>query len=185
METGLIGLGRMGLHIAMNMQSSGLRVYGYDIQQVPSGKKGIRCANAAGADCCSAETAYNLADASGRDITESMVHQLAELLKEGDYVIDGGNSFYRDSIRNYEFLKKKNIHFYDAGTSGGIRGALEGANFMIGGEREHFSVIEELFKSIAADHGYLYAGEVGSGHYLKMVHNGIRIWDDAGHRGGL
>ena len=107
------------------------------------------------------------------DITESMVHQLAELLEEGDYVIDGGNSFYRDSLRNYEFLKKKKIHFYDAGTSGGIRGALEGANFMIGGEREHFAVIEELFQRIASDQGYLYAGDAGSGHYLKMVHNGI------------
>lgn len=177
METGLIGLGRMGLHIAMNMQSSGLRVYGYDIQQEAKGQaeeKGIPVAQSLRELVAALQPPRIIwLMLPAGDITKSMVHQLYELLKEGDYVIDGGNSFYRDSIRNYEFLKKKNIHFYDAGTSGGIRGALEGANFMIGGEREHFSVIEELFKSIAADHGYLYAGEAGSGHYLKMVHNGI------------
>mgnify|MGYP003287793798 FL=1 len=177
MEAGLIGLGKMGLHIAMNMQSSGIRAYGYDIQTGPR-----KQAKAKGISVV--QTLQELIAALQKpriiwlmlpagDITESMVHQLAELLEEGDYVIDGGNSFYRDSIRNYEFLKKKKIHFYDAGTSGGIRGALEGANFMIGGEREHFAVIEELIQRIASDQGYLYAGDAGSGHYLKMVHNGI------------
>ena len=177
MEAGLIGLGKMGLHIAMNMQSSGICAYGYDIQTGPRKQakaKGIPVVQTLQeliAVLQKPRIIWLMLPAG--DITESMVHQLAELLEEGDYVIDGGNSFYRDSLRNYEFLKKKKIHFYDAGTSGGIRGALEGANFMIGGEREHFAVIEELFQRIATDQGYLYAGDAGSGHYLKMVHNGI------------
>ncbi len=177
MDTGLIGLGKMGLHIALNMQSSRIRVCGYDIQP-EAGKlaeaKGIPVVKTLQeliAALQSPRIIWLMLPAG--KITESMVYRLAELLEEGDYVIDGGNSFYRDSIRNYEFLKKRNIHFYDAGTSGGIRGALKGANFMIGGDHEYFSVIEELFKGIAADQGYLYAGEAGSGHYLKMVHNGI------------
>lgn len=131
------------------------------------------CTNAAGADCCSAETAYNLADASGRGHNRKHGTPTCRVAGGRGLRDRRGNSFYRDSLRNYEFLKKKKIHFYDAGTSGGIRGALEGANFMIGGEREHFAVIEELFQRIASDQGYLYAGDAGSGHYLKMVHNGI------------
>lgn len=177
METGLIGLGKMGLHIALNMHSSKINVSGYDIQpeaRTHAEANGISVTNTLQELIASlhAPRIIWLMLPAG-EITKTMVDQLSQLLEKGDFVIDGGNSFYRDTIRNYEFLKKRNIHFYDAGTSGGIRGALEGANFMIGGEREHFCVIEELFKRIAREQGYLYAGGPGSGHYLKMVHNGI------------
>lgn len=177
MEIGLIGLGKMGLHIALNMHSSKINVSGYDIQpeaRTHAEANGISVTNTLQeliASLHSPRIIWLMLPAG--EITKTMVDQLSQLLEKGDFVIDGGNSFYRDTIRNYEFLKKRNIHFYDAGTSGGIRGALEGANFMIGGEREHFCVIEELFKRIAREQGYLYAGGPGSGHYLKMVHNGI------------
>ena len=111
MEAGLIGLGKMGLHIAMNMQSSGIRAYGYDIQTGPRKQakaKGIPVVQTLQeliAVLQKPRIIWLMLPAG--DITESMVHQLAELLEEGDYVIDGGNSFYRDSLRNYEFLKRK------------------------------------------------------------------------------
>lgn len=177
METGFIGLGRMGSNIACNMHSKGIQVYGYDVSQAAR-------ARAAEAGICVTDSLPELIAAlhAPRIIwlmlpagaaTEDMIKRLSEVLSHGDFVIDGGNSFYQDSIRNYEFLKKKNIHFYDAGTSGGVLGARQGANLMIGGEEEHFHTIEKLFQCIAQEQGYLYTGEAGSGHYLKMVHNGI------------
>ena len=105
--------------------------------------------------------------------TDDTIKELSELLDEDDVVIDGGNSFYQDSIRHAEILKERGIHFFDVGTSGGKAGARQNGNFMIGGPQAIFARIEPLFKAIAAEDGYLYTGKAGSGHYLKMVHNGI------------
>jgi 6-phosphogluconate dehydrogenase len=105
--------------------------------------------------------------------TQSTIDQLTNLLTVDDIVIDGGNSFYKDSIRHGEQLSEQGIHFFDVGTSGGMAGARRNGNFMIGGEQALFSRIEPLFQAIAAPDGYLYTGPAGSGHYLKMVHNGI------------
>ncbi len=105
--------------------------------------------------------------------TDDTIKELSELLDEDDVVIDGGNSFYQDSIRHAEILKEQGIHFFDVGTSGGKAGARQNGNFMIGGPQPIFARIEPLFKAIAAEDGYLYTGKAGSGHYLKMVHNGI------------
>jgi len=94
-------------------------------------------------------------------------------LKPGDIVIDGGNSFFKDSIRRADSLSKSGVYFLDCGTSGGTEGALHGVCAMIGGAREAFDFCEPLFKDIAVDNGYLYCGKSGSGHYVKMIHNGI------------
>ena len=106
-------------------------------------------------------------------ITEDMIQICRESLLPGDILIDGGNSRFADSVHHYHILKEKGIHFLDVGTSGGMSGALNGACMMVGGEAEIFASIENLFKDLCVENGYLYCGEAGSGHYLKMVHNGI------------
>lgn len=95
------------------------------------------------------------------------------MVNEGDIIIDGGNSFYKDSIRRYEELKSIGINFLDSGTSGGQEGALNGICAMVGGDKEVFEVVEPIFKDISIKDGYLHTGKAGSGHFTKMVHNGI------------
>lgn len=177
MQIGIIGLGKMGLNIALNLNRNNFDVIGYDIQE--SARKEALSKNIEAKD--SVESLVKSLEKPrivwvmlpAGEITKSMVKTLSEVLEEGDYVIDGGNSFYEDSLGNHEILKEKNINFFDSGTSGGISGALNGGNFMIGGDSEKFKYIEPIFKSLAQKDGYLYTGPVGSGHYLKMVHNGI------------
>ncbi|WP_047999303.1 phosphogluconate dehydrogenase (NAD(+)-dependent, decarboxylating) [Lactiplantibacillus herbarum] len=177
MKLGLIGLGKMGMNLALNMQDNGHTPVGYDLDD----------ANLATA------TSYGLTIATSIDAlvqqlpsphviwimvpagkaTNSVITQLATTLSAGDVVLDGGNSFYQDSIQHGQQLADQQIHFLDVGTSGGQAGARHNGNFMVGGERATFKLVEPLFKAIAAPDGYLYTGPVGSGHYLKMVHNGI------------
>jgi 6-phosphogluconate dehydrogenase len=95
------------------------------------------------------------------------------LLNKGDIIIDGGNSHYKDSVRHYNELADKGIEFLDCGTSGGVSGALEGVCVMIGGKKEIYDYCEPIFRSIAVPDGFLYCGERGSGHFVKMVHNGV------------
>jgi 6-phosphogluconate dehydrogenase len=106
-------------------------------------------------------------------VTESALIELTGLLKPGDIVIDGGNANYKDSVRRGEMLKSNGLHFLDAGTSGGIWGLQVGYCLMVGGDDESFAVIEPALKTLAPPNGYLHTGAVGSGHFTKMVHNGI------------
>lgn len=94
-------------------------------------------------------------------------------VQEGDVIIDGGNSFYTDSIRRHDRLKKKGIHFLDVGTSGGLEGARDGACLMIGGDEEVFIHLKDFFASLSTAGGFEYFGPSGSGHFVKMVHNGV------------
>ncbi len=94
-------------------------------------------------------------------------------LKEGDIVIDGGNSFYKDSIKNALMLKSHNIHFFDCGTSGGIWGYKNGFALMTGGPKEQWPLIEPIMKALSSGENYGLVGESGAGHFVKMVHNGI------------
>jgi len=107
------------------------------------------------------------------EITEQVIAELKGLLNEGDRLIDGGNSNYKDTLRRAEELNELGIHYFDVGTSGGTDGARNGACYMIGGPKEEFQQIESIFCDTAVENGYHYAGKVGSGHFLKMVHNGI------------
>lgn len=109
---------------------------------------------------------------AGKPIDDTLQDLLSNLQK-GDVLIDGGNSFYEDSIKRAKMLARKGIHFLDVGTSGGMEGARRGACIMIGGEKEIFKRYEGLFSDLAVPHGYVYAGKSGAGHFVKMVHNGI------------
>ena len=106
-------------------------------------------------------------------VVDSVIDEITPLLSKGDILIEAGNSHYKESIRRYEQLKKDGIHFMDAGTSGGMEGARNGACYMIGGDQEAWDIVEPIFRDTAVENGFLYAGKAGSGHFLKMVHNGI------------
>jgi 6-phosphogluconate dehydrogenase len=111
---------------------------------------------------------------AGRPV-DAVLTQLSDVLTSGDIIADGGNSYWGDSIRRHARLKEKGIHFVDAGTSGGPEGALDGACFMVGGETEPVAAIEPLLRQLAVEGGYVHAGKPGSGHYVKLVHNGIEF----------
>ncbi len=106
-------------------------------------------------------------------VTEETIKTLMTRLEKEDILIDGGNSFYKDSVRRAGLLKEKGIVFLDVGTSGGIWGLEKGYCLMIGGERESFERVEPLFKALAPGNGYAYMGPHGAGHFVKMIHNGI------------
>lgn len=104
---------------------------------------------------------------------DNLIDQLTPLLSKGDIIIEAGNSYYKDSVRHAEELSKHGIYFFDVGTSGGMEGARHGACYMIGGDAEVFKTIEPIFRDTAVPNGYVYTGRAGSGHFCKMVHNGI------------
>lgn len=109
----------------------------------------------------------------GKPVDEMIGKLLEAGIEKGDILIDGGNSFYKDSIRRYELLKSKGIHFLDVGTSGGLEGARHGACLMIGGDRTIYDKARPLFEAVACPGGYEYFGQAGAGHFVKMVHNGV------------
>ncbi|MFY7828798.1 MAG: phosphogluconate dehydrogenase (NAD(+)-dependent, decarboxylating) [Flectobacillus sp.] len=177
MQIGLIGLGKMGFNLALNLHRNGFEVVAHDVNPdfvAQIAQQGI-------------STALNLADLTqkleGRrviwlmvpagEIVDTVIEQLIPLLNPSDIIIDGGNSFYKDSLRRYAQLKDKRIDFLDCGTSGGTSGALNGACTMIGGDTDVFTYVEEVFQKISIQNGYLHTGKAGSGHFTKMVHNGI------------
>lgn len=177
MNIGMIGLGKMGYNLALNLKDHGHTVYANDVNKEQVDK-------IAGEGAIGAYTIHELVEKLPKprlvwmmvpagDITEQVVSTLKNELEKGDMVIDGGNSNYKDTIRRAEILKEKGIHFFDVGTSGGVDGARHGACTMIGGDQKIFQSIEQIFKDTSIENGYLYSGPVGSGHYLKMVHNGI------------
>ncbi|MEI7027755.1 phosphogluconate dehydrogenase (NAD(+)-dependent, decarboxylating) [Paenibacillus sp. y28] len=177
MKVGLVGLGKMGLNLAMNMMEHGHQVAAYDVNA--EAVAGVSAAGGTGV--------HSLAELVGQlecprvlwlmvpsgALTENVIAELTPLLSAGDILMDGGNSNYKDSVRRAAQLKERGLHFLDVGTSGGMEGARHGACTMIGGELDVFKTVEPLFNSICVDQGYLYAGPSGSGHFLKMVHNGI------------
>lgn len=176
MKIGVIGLGKMGKNLAINCMRQGIDVVGFDTNDIGKFDSPKQPLILSSIEALVQELPYPrilwLMVPSG-DITRSVIELLRDLLTSGDIIIDGGNSFYKDSISNSVYLKEKGIHFFDCGTSGGTDGALNGGNFMIGGPKNMFSTIEPIFALISQEGGYLYSGKVGSGHYLKMIHNGI------------
>ncbi|MER2042033.1 phosphogluconate dehydrogenase (NAD(+)-dependent, decarboxylating) [Desemzia incerta] len=177
MEIGLIGLGKMGHQLALNLLDKGHKVTGYDVME-PAREAAI------GAGIEVAESVEGLVSGfTGRRVIwmmvpageplETLLHELLGLLDEGDIMIDGGNSNYKDSIHHAEIATEKGLYFMDLGTSGGTSGAREGACMMIGGNEEAFRYIEPVIEEICVKDGYLYTGKSGSGHFLKMVHNGV------------
>ncbi|AID44339.1 6-phosphogluconate dehydrogenase-like protein [Candidatus Arthromitus sp. SFB-mouse-Japan] len=177
MQIGLIGLGRMGFNLALNMRDKGHKVVCFN-----RSKEKVEEAMKEGLDgVFSIEELVNKLE--GRrviwimlpagEIVDKVIDILVPLLNKNDIIIDGGNSNYKDTLERYESLKLKGIDFVDVGTSGGIDGARNGACTMIGAEGEVFSYIEELIRDISVENGYLHCGNNGSGHFVKMVHNGV------------
>lgn len=177
MKLGVIGLGKMGKNIALNLNSKGhaITVYDKDSSSYPELKElGIVPVDSLEQflhQLTSPRVIWLMVPAGS--VIDEIIDTMFPFLKKGDTVIDGGNSFYKDSVRRYEKLSSHGVYFIDVGTSGGITGALNGACTMIGGDKEAFQKIEPIFKDASVESGYLYAGPSGSGHFLKMVHNGI------------
>ncbi len=177
MRIGYIGLGRMGKNMVLNLLEKGIEVVAWN--RSPEPVEEVAQAGAIAAkdieDLISKletpRTVWVMITA-GAAIDE-VIETLSEKLSPGDLVIDGGNSFYKDTLRRNEILSKKGIHFMDAGTSGGIEGARNGACIMVGGEKQDFERVEEIFKAAAMPNAYAYLGPTGAGHFAKTIHNGI------------
>ena len=176
-KIGFIGLGRMGRNMVLNLLSKKYKVivYNRDIEKVKEMEK----EGAIGAysleelvNKLGKEKIIIMMITAGKPIDE-VISGLSGFLSKGDILIDGGNSFYEDSVRRYELLNKKGINYLDMGTSGGLEGARNGACLTIGGEKNSFDKIEFLFRDLATKNGYAYLGDSGSGHFAKMIHNGI------------
>ncbi len=177
MKIGFIGLGKMGMNMVQRLLNGGHEIVAY-ARTAETVKK---------AEEKGAEGAASLQDIVSRlekprivwlmvpsgKATEDTIMDLAGLLEAGDILIDGGNSFYKDSLRRAGELKRRNISFLDIGTSGGIWGLKIGYCMMIGGDKDVFSKVEPLLKTLAPENGYAHVGPHGAGHFVKMVHNGI------------
>ena len=177
MKIGFVGLGKMGGKMVERLLSKGHEVVVYNLTQ-----KEVDEAVSKGAS-----PAENLTDLvsklddsklvwlmvpAGKPVDENIA-ELLTLLKPNDIIVDGGNSYWRETVKRGEAIKEKGIHYLDCGTSGGVWGLQNGYCLMYGGDKEACDFAEPIFKSLAPDNGYMRCGESGSGHMVKMVHNGI------------
>lgn len=177
MQIGFIGLGKMGAFMVERLLKDGHEVVVYN--RTPEKTKEIEKKGAIGTysleelvDKLTGQKLVWMMIPSGDTVTE-LIDSLVPLLSKGDILVDGGNSYYKDSVRRFNELKSMDINYLDVGTSGGIWGLQIGYCVMIGGEKKIFEHCEPIFKSLAPPDGYKYIGASGSGHYVKMVHNGI------------
>lgn len=179
MDLAMIGLGKMGGNMVTRLINGGHRVVAFDVS--PEAVKRTAELGAEGANSLS-ETVQKLKAprvfwvmVPAGEVTEMTIHTLAKLAAPGDIIIDGGNSYYKDSLRHAAELKDKGISFVDVGTSGGVWGLKEGYSLMIGGDKEVVDGLTPLFQTLApaADKGWGRVGPAGAGHFTKMVHNGI------------
>ncbi|HAX03900.1 MAG: phosphogluconate dehydrogenase (NADP(+)-dependent, decarboxylating) [Tenericutes bacterium GWC2_34_14] len=189
-DIGMIGLAVMGENLVMNMASKGFSVAAYDIDQ--SRVKDFSLGRAKGKSiipCVDLESFINsiqkprkimMMIRAGKPV-DSVIDQLIPLLDQGDIIIDGGNSHYPDTIRRAAYVESKGLYFVGSGVSGGEEGALNGPSLMPGGSKEAWKHIKPIFEKIAADVNGLpcatWIGSSGSGHFVKMVHNGIEYGD--------
>ncbi len=176
MNIGYIGLGKMGLGMAKLMTKKGHTVVAYNRSD-----EGKEAGRAEGLNVVNGieemiqalperKIVWIMVSHQGVD---AVLDQVLPLLKEGDMVIDGGNSKYTETVRRAKEITVKGIRFVDAGVSGGPSGARNGACIMVGGEKKDFDELEGLLKDITVPNGYGYMGDHGAGHFVKMVHNGI------------
>ncbi|WP_425434160.1 phosphogluconate dehydrogenase (NAD(+)-dependent, decarboxylating) [Marinilactibacillus piezotolerans] len=177
LKIGIIGLGKMGMNLLLNLKESDVDSVGYDLSdevKEKGRKQGLHIVDSLEElfESLEKRKIILLSTPAGK-ITNQLVNDLSILLSPEDILIDSGNSNYKDSMNNYSIAKEKGIRFLDCGTSGGMEGARYGACLMIGGDKEVFDEVESLFEKISCEKGYLYTGKAGSGHYLKMVHNGV------------
>jgi 6-phosphogluconate dehydrogenase len=167
-QLGMIGLGRMG-----HGMTERLRQGGHDVQTYDPNVEGRTASSLAELkDQLAAPRAFWMMIPAG-EITENVFKELVGIADEGDTIVDGGNSNFRDSKRRYVEAQQQGIHFVDAGVSGGIWGLEIGFSLMVGGDDEPVKRLEPIFESLAPKDGYAHVGPSGAGHFVKMVHNGI------------
>jgi 6-phosphogluconate dehydrogenase len=179
MQIAMIGLGRMGANMAQRLLRGGHQVVGFDpaeaAREVVEEKGAQTAASIEGlvAKLQAPRVIWLMVPAGA--ITDSTLTALTPLLAAGDTVIDGGNSNYRDTQRRAAALESRQINYVDSGTSGGVWGLAEGYSLMIGGDKTVVERLRPIFETLAPapDKGWGYVGAVGSGHYTKMIHNGI------------
>lgn len=177
MEIGLVGLGKMGMNMLKRLIKGGHAVVAFDIS--PAARNEAQAAGARVADSLASlaglmggrKAVWVMVPAG--QITEDTIQAVAATLGQGDVLIDGGNSNYKDSQRRAADLAGRGIHFLDAGTSGGIWGLENGYCLMVGGDAGAFAYVEPAFRTLAPENGLEHVGPAGAGHYVKMVHNGI------------
>ena len=179
MELGMIGLGRMGGNMTERLVRGGHRVVGYDLK--PESRARVEAIGAASATSLEGvvaklappRTLWLMVPAG--DITDATIASLVPLLQAGDAIVDGGNSNYKDTLRRAGMLAERKIDFVDCGTSGGVWGLAEGYSMMIGGDVQSVERLRPIFETLAParDAGWGRVGPAGSGHFTKMVHNGI------------
>jgi 6-phosphogluconate dehydrogenase len=203
---GMVGLGRMGANIVRRLQRHDITSVVYDVS--PESVKALATEGSIGAS--------DLADMAAKlsaprtvwvmvpaGVTDTTIAAVAEVLSPGDTIIDGGNSYYKNDLKNAEFLKTKGINFVDVGTSGGVYGLERGYSLMIGGDDAVVKSLDPIFKALCpgveaaertpgrtgepsqAEYGYLHCGPTGSGHFVKMIHNGIEYGMMAAFAEGL
>jgi 6-phosphogluconate dehydrogenase len=177
MKIGFVGLGRMGGNMVKRLLERGHTIVAFD--PVKEAREEAQRNGAQAADSLQmlvekleAPRIVWLMVPAG-NVTDSVIQSLIPLLTSGDTLIEGGNSFYKDSIARAGLLKAKGIPFLDAGTSGGIWGLTVGYCLMVGGEEGTFRKCEPIFRDLAPQNGYAHVGPAGAGHFVKMVHNAI------------
>ncbi|KPK21469.1 MAG: 6-phosphogluconate dehydrogenase [Nitrospira bacterium SG8_3] len=177
MQIAMIGLGRMGMNMVRRLLKGGHDVIAYNRtpaktdEIVKEGAKGAYSRSDVVALLSPPRVVWIMLPAGST--VDDHVERFKEILSPGDIVVDGGNTYYKDDLRRSETLAEKGIQFMDAGVSGGIWGLEKGYCMMVGGKKEVFQRLEPIFKTLAPEEGYLYCGDVGAGHFVKMVHNGI------------
>lgn len=203
---GMIGLGKMGANIVRRLANHGIpsAVYDLDPQAVTAlASEGATPATDMAHLAASLTTPRTIWIMVPASVTDSTIAAMADHLERGDTVIDGGNSFYKDDLKNAALLAEKGINFVDIGTSGGVYGLERGYSLMIGGDTEAVKSLDPIFRALCpgvdsaertpgrtgeaaqSEHGYLHCGPVGAGHFVKMIHNGIEYGMMAAFAEGL
>jgi len=174
---GIIGLGKMGGNMALQAIDKGYKVAGYDLNSYPELQEyGLTQApdmDSLVAALPSPRMVFIYVPAGA--VIDRIIEQLSTRLEKGDIIIDGGNSYWGDSVRRAQALKEHEIAFVDCGTSGGVDGARNGACFMAGGEPEAMDHVAPVLRDLSVENGFVHTGGPGSGHYVKLVHNGIEF----------
>lgn len=180
MKIGIIGLGRMGGNMARRLRRGNIEVVGHNrdfsVAQGLAEECGLLAADSVEQLVENLETprlVWLMLPAG--DVTESSIERLSALLAPGDTLIDGGNAYYKDSMRRAQSLERRGIRFIDAGVSGGVWGLTEGYALMVGGPEDAIASLRPVLETLAPakNRGWIHAGPSGSGHFVKMIHNGI------------
>lgn len=177
MNVGMVGLGRMGLGMGARLARAGHRVFGYDLspdRRAEAEAAGIRSAGSP-TDLAGVldPTRIIIVMVPAGSPTDAAIEAVAAALQPGDVIIDGGNSYYKDSIRRSAEAASRGLRFLDCGVSGGVWGLQEGFCLMAGGDPETYALVEPVLRDLAPEGGCALVGESGAGHFAKMVHNGI------------